>query len=163
MASTRTASCSARTRQIPQPHTLDQTQRTEPHLHPAEDAEEAHEPELSNDSFRAEIVEELTEPDDNQDATLSTQSTGPCQAQNTKNSSEKGRARSTRGAGGRQTLPTPWYQNALAHRNGPREGPRSLPSSAWSRVALPYCPIARASDGQQRRRIGDRHFEFDLT
>ena len=24
-------------------------------------------------------------------------------------------------------------------------------------------PIARASEGHQRRRIGDRHFEFDLT
>ena len=36
----------------------------------------------------------------------------------------------------RRRLPDP--TDALAHRNSPRAGPRSLPSSAWSRVALPY-------------------------
>ena len=43
--------------------------------------------------------------------------TCPCQAQNAKNSSEKGRARSTRGADvGRQTLPAPQLiVAALAH------------------------------------------------
>jgi len=40
----------------------------------------------------------------------------PCQAQKRQNSSKKGRACSTRGAGGRQALPTPWpVGTAIAH------------------------------------------------
>ena len=58
--------------------------------------------------------------------------TGPCQAQNAKNSSEKGRALDAR----RRRSPDPTH--ALAHRNSPRAGPRSLPSSAWIGFALLY-------------------------
>ena len=53
-------------------------------------------------------------------------------------SSEKGRARSTDNAR-RQWSPDP--TDALAHRNSPRAGPRSLPSSAWIGFALLYCRL----------------------
>ena len=56
------------------------------------------------------------------------------------NSSEKGRERTTRGAGGRLRSPDPTMDptDALAHRNSPPAGPRSLPTSAWIGVALLY-------------------------
>ena len=76
------------------------------------------------------------------------------------NSPEKGRARSTHGAGGRQThgqtLPTPSHLGSksqprtghtrepdptpcsLAHRSSSRAGQRPLPSSAWISFALMY-------------------------
>jgi hypothetical protein len=116
------------------------------------------------------------------------------------NSSEKDRARSTRGAGGRQALPTPWTIGAAlaqapdrSHRrpgamlhcrtvdflkrhdveapvrrddqdqeDGDDAQTRGYPMVPVApRSAL---PIARASDGHQRRRKGDRHFEsLDLT
>jgi len=62
-----TCTASARTRKILQPHALDQTQRPETHLHPAEDAEEGLERELSDDPLSTEIVKELTEHDDPED------------------------------------------------------------------------------------------------
>ena len=125
--------------------------------------------------------------------------TCPCQAHNAKTRrrrAARARARSTDDARRRRS---PDHTDALAHRNSPRAGPRSLPSLAWIGFALLYCripekalgrlgrrddqekddgddaptqgypmvpvaprsalPIARASDGHQRRRIGDRHFE----
>ena len=36
-----------------------------------------------------------------------------------------------------RVVPVPG-SDALAHRDSPCAGPRSLPSSAWSRVAFPY-------------------------
>ena len=64
------------------------------------------------------------------------------------NSSEKGRARTTRGAGGRQTLPGggPYMYRRLGpsvHRNSPHatltQAPdRTLPTSAWIGFALLY-------------------------
>ena len=125
--------------------------------------------------------------------------TCPCQAQNAKNSSEKGRARSTRGAGGRQTLPTPWPIGAALAQAPDRSRRRpgavmhcrtvdflkrhdveapvrrddqdqedgdDAPTRGYPVVPVAprsALPIARASDGHQRRRKGDRHFEFDLT
>ena len=66
--------------------------------------------------------------------------TCPCQAHNAKNRRRKAarsRARSTRGAD-RSPDPT----GTSAHRNtSTRACPRSLPSSAWSGVALPYCRL----------------------
>jgi hypothetical protein len=121
--------------------------------------------------------------------------TCPCQAQNAKNSSERGRARSTRGAGGRQTLPTPWPIGAAlaqapdrSHRrpgavshcrtvdflkrhdveapirrdDQDQEDGDDAPTRGYPVVPVAprsALPIARASDGHQRRRKGDRHFE----
>ena len=39
-----------------------------------------------------------------------------------------------------RVVPVPG-SDALAHRDSPCAGPRSLPSSAWSRVAFPYCSL----------------------
>ena len=66
--------------------------------------------------------------------------TCPCQAQNAKSRrrrAARGRALDAR----RRRSPNP--TDALAHRNSPRAGPRSLPSSAWSRVALPYSRLLK--------------------
>ncbi len=52
---------------VPAYHCHAETQRPEPHLHPAEDAEEGLERELSDDSLSAEIVEKLIEHDDPED------------------------------------------------------------------------------------------------
>ena len=61
-----------------------------------------------------------------------------CQAPKSQNSSEKGRR--SRDARRRRSLRrSPDPTDTSAHRSSPRAGPRSLPSSAWSRVALPYC------------------------
>ena len=68
------------------------------------------------------------------------------------NSSEKGRARTTRGAGGRQTLPGGPYilyrrlDGPSVHRNSPHatltQAPdRTLPTSAWIGFALLYCRL----------------------
>jgi hypothetical protein len=110
-------------------------------------------------------------------------------------SSEKGSARSTRGAGGRQTLPTPWpigtvlaqapdrsrrrpgsvlhcytvdFQKRLdveapVRRDDQDQGDGDdAPTRGYPVVPVAprsALPIARASDGHQRRRKGDRHFE----
>ena len=76
----------------------------------------------------------------------------PCLAPNAKNSSEKGRARprslDSRRRRGRQTLPT----DALAHRDSPCAGPRSLPSS---HVGLDRVCIAIQKTSGNRHEVGD--------
>ena len=68
--------------------------------------------------------------------------TCPCQAQNAKNSSEKGRARSTRGADGRQTLPAPQLiVAALAH--APDRSHRQ-PGAAWHCHTVDFLKKARS-------------------
>ena len=66
--------------------------------------------------------------------------TCPCQAQNAKSRRRRAaRAQRTTDNARRRWSPDP--TDALAHRNSPRAGPRSLPSSAWIGFALLYCRL----------------------